>query len=337
MAVNTKGIYFSTSADAPITEEARSLAMANSVPVNPNYLINSAFDIWQRGTSGFTSGYFADRWFLNGANSGSRSTDVPNSNFLYSALAVNTSNAWAGLTQRVEAANARELAGEFITVSGWFKRTGSTNGGTLNVNMDFANAVDNFSSTTFVATAVLSATTPSTSWTYYSRTFPIVAPSGVANGVQFSFTHNGSSGNSLGGLWAGLQIEIGSAATHFRRNGANFDQELSSCKRYFWALTPSTLPGQITSLHATGSTTGYAGFIYGHTFRVAPSMTVSANNVLRWHNPGVSIGEANSISAATGVDSMQLNLGTASGLTFGTYYAVEWTSGSGFIFLSAEL
>jgi hypothetical protein len=157
-------------------------------------------------------------------------------------------------------------------------------------------------------------------------------------GVIFSYTPSTPpAGASDIFVVTNVQLEEGAVATRFRRNGANYDQELSACKRYFWALTPATLPGQIASLHATGSTTGYAGFIFGHTFRVAPSMTVSANNVLRWHNPGVSIGEANSLSAATGVDSMQLNLGTASGLGFGGFYAIEWTSGSGFIYLSAEL
>lgn len=309
-------------ADANAVEVYKTAGTASAwEPVNltqsPNLLINGSFDIWQRGTTGFTSGYFADRWFLNGANSGSRSTDVPTGEFAYSASATNTSAAYAGITQRVEAANAKQLVGKYVTVSGWFKRTGTTAGGTLNINMDYANSADNFSGTTYVTSATWAASTPSTSWTKYSATFPVVAPSGVGNGVQFSFTHNGSAGNNLGGLWAGLQIELGLTATPFRRSGNSIQEELANCQRYFIAFANSvvgssppsylsykyfTAPAPVDMRAVpTASATSLRDSYTGGTLATNPTVSVDGKFYV-WSNSG-----SNSSSGWNNMVGLQLN------------------------------
>ena len=69
-------------------------------PQSPNFIINGAFDIWQRGTAiPITSagGYVADRWWIDNDNSVTvtQSTDVPTTGFggTYSMLVPNTSGA----------------------------------------------------------------------------------------------------------------------------------------------------------------------------------------------------------------------------------------------------
>ena len=240
---------------------------------SPNYLVNGAMDIWQRGTSGFTSGYAADRWFLNGANAGAQSTDVP-TGFKYSLSATNTSASYAGISQRIESANAVTLVGQTITVSAWFKRTGATAGSSLTVNMDYATATDNFTTTTYAGFAYLTASAPTTGWVKYSGTFSFVAPSGVANGVQFTFKHDGPSASNLGGLWTGLQIEVGTAASAFRRNAPSLQAELATCMRYFYRVNGGTADGGLVQGHFYSTTELWCTITHPVPMRVCPTSSV---------------------------------------------------------------
>ena len=208
-----------------------------------NRIINGGMQIWQRGTSGFTSGYAVDRWYLNGANAASRSTDVPSS-FQYSMSFTNSSTTVCGISQRIESVNTIDLASQNVTVSFWFKRTGSV--GNLQVNLDYPTAVDNYTTTASIGATQVSAS-PATSWTYYTVTFTSISAN-VVNGLLVSiFSVNGSAA-SLGGLITGVQLEVGSAATPFERR--QYGQELALCQRYFqrmenilvftsaWSATP---------------------------------------------------------------------------------------------------
>lgn len=306
--------------------------------LSPNYLINGAFDIWQRGTSGFTSGYFADRWFLNGSNNGSRSTDVPNSNFTYSAAAWNTSNSWSGISQRIEGSLAKELVGKTVTVSGWFKRTGTSAGASLSVNADSANSLDNFGATTYLGFAALSSTAPANSWVFYSATFSFSFPSSVANGVQFTFKHDGPSGSNLGGLWAGLQIEVGSTAKSFRRNSPNSQGELAACQRYFQVYGGS--PTNIEICHGTVSTgtnaVTYLPLIV--EMRTPPTFTAGPAGDFRQHVPGVVISATTLVALnVSSTKLISINTTAGSGFTPGHNVKLQSNAATGIIQLSAEL
>jgi hypothetical protein len=182
--------------------------------------------IWQRGTSGFTSGYTVDRWYLNGANAASRSTDVP-SGFQYSLSFSISSGTVCGASQRIESVNTTELASQSVTVSFWFKRTGAA--GNLQVNLDYPTATDNYTTTAAIGATQVAAS-PSTSWTYYSVTFPSISANAVNGLLVTVFTTNGTNA-SLGGLVTGVQLETGSVATPFERR--SYGQELALCQRYF--------------------------------------------------------------------------------------------------------
>lgn len=306
--------------------------------LSPNYLINGAFDIWQRGTSGFTSGYFADRWFLNGSNNGARSTDVPNNNFAYSAAAWNASAAYAGITQRLESADAKNLVGKYVTVSGWFKRTGTTNGGTLNINMDYPNALDNYSSTTYVGSVTWASTAPSTSWVRYSATFTMPVPNQAANGIQFSFTHNGSSGNNLGGLWTGLQIEVGTTATSFRRNQNSTQSELATCQRYYqvYGGDPSNIViGQGCISTGTNAVINIPLLV---EMRSAPTFSYGPLSEFRQHVPGVVISTPTFIGLnISSTKLVSVNTTAGSGFTPGHAGRIDSAGVNGKFYFSSEL
>jgi hypothetical protein len=207
-----------------------------TIPItSPNYLINGGFDIWQRGTSGFTSGFFADRWFLNGANSGSRSTDVP-TGFTYSAAVSNASLSFCGVGQRIESLNSVSLVGKQVTVSFWAKRTGTTSG-IITVQLFTPASTDNYSSQNLVQSIATATTGVSTSWTKYSVTFNALSIE-AAKGICLYINHDNSgvSGN-MGILIAGIQLEEGIVPTDFRRNASSIAGELNACQRYYWRWT----------------------------------------------------------------------------------------------------
>ena len=333
-------IQANSALDASVLQRVGALEASNIAQgtLSPNYLINGAFDIWQRGTSGFTSGYFADRWFLNGSNNGARSTDVPNNNFAYSAAAWNASAAYAGITQRLESADAKNLVGKYVTVSGWFKRTGTTNGGTLNINMDYPNALDNYSSTTYVGSVTWASTAPSTSWVRYSATFTMPVPNQAVNGIQFSFTHNGSSGNNLGGLWTGLQVEVGTTATSFRRNQNSTQSELATCQRYYQVYGGEPTNIVIGQGCVTTSTNTVINIPLLVEMRSAPTFSYGPLSEFRQHVPGVVISTPTAISLnISSTKLISVNTSATSGFTPGHAVRIDSAGANGKFYFSSEL
>jgi hypothetical protein len=237
-----------------------------------NVLINGDFAIWQRGTSG-ASGYLADRWLAASTTSVSRQTDTPSGEGArYSIEFGNSSAAASSIEQRIEAANATALAGKPVTFSFWARSMSSAT--PLNFEIARANAADNFSATTAIASGELAAT-PSGSWTRYSASVSL--PAEAVNGVIVRIKR-GSAGASTTRV-ALAQLELGAAASAFgfRTVGA----ELALCERYFQksfdlATTPAdgVSAGQI-SVFSRASTDQFA-VVIGHRFltrmRTSPTM-----------------------------------------------------------------
>ena len=272
--INVSNLKNASAASPAIVLAADGSATANLSSVNGgpiagtrNRIINGDMRIWQRGTSGFTSGYAVDRWYLNGANAASRSTDVP-SGFQYSLSFSISSSTVCGASQRIESVNTTELASQSVTIGFWFKRTGAA--GNLQVNLDYPTAVDNYTATGAIGATQVAAS-PSTSWTYYSVTFPSINAN-AANGLQVSiFTTNGTNA-SLGGLVTGVQLEPGSTATPFERR--SYGQELALCQRYCEIGDVNVTAAYIVSTVAIGSV------YFKVTKRASPTLTYSGTPAL---------------------------------------------------------
>ena len=108
-----------------------------------NHILNGAFDIWQRGTTGFTTNnsYTADRWIASssaGSFTVSRSLNPPRaalsfgyaeprSESLYALSFVSNSGTNPTITQRIESSNSVAFAGRAVTLSVWVNaQTGSS-------------------------------------------------------------------------------------------------------------------------------------------------------------------------------------------------------------------
>ena len=211
-----------------------------SVIGRKNYIINGNFDIWERGTSetGRTSsGYAADRWFINpsgGTIASSQQsftvgqTDVPNEPAYFYRFTNSVAADNAGLWQKIE--GVRSLAGQTATISFYAKYT--TNAPTslnLDINQDFGS-----SGSADVATSIQTGITLTTSWQKFTYSIDVPSISGktVAGGddnIAFRI------GNPNTEIWdmdiAQVQVEKGSVATDFEVRP--IAEELILCKRYY--------------------------------------------------------------------------------------------------------
>ena len=237
---------------------------------NRNKIINGTFDIWQRGTSGFSTfgAYTADRWIANHVSGTSitaaQSTDVPSEpGVRYSLSLTGTTDTQPYILQRIESATAASIAGKTVTLSFYAKSTSGT--ASIVVNGAYATAVDNFASTTADVSglAVSPSGNISTSWQRYSVTFTV--SSSATNGYHIALLRNTSSATSTT-LIAGVQLELGSAATPLEIRP--IQQELALCQRYYQVL--GNVRG--TLARTGGSIKGYNVF-FPVAMRVPPTPT----------------------------------------------------------------
>jgi hypothetical protein len=199
-----------------------------------NVLINGGFDVQQSGSSGSLGGYNADQWVASwtGAtgtwNVFLEANNAAGGNTPYLQLNGASGVTDANLSQRIEAANSRHLAGKTVTVSYWVYHTKAA-AQIFNTFLSYPTALDNFSSVTAVASVATPSIAPAT-WTYVTATFavPLAAVTGL------NLTCLGGLGSLVPGQSAAIknvQLELGSVATPFERR--SYGVELAMCQRYF--------------------------------------------------------------------------------------------------------
>jgi plastocyanin len=237
-----------------------------------NRIINGAMDIWQRATSGTTSGYCcADRWIFDNNGTYSRSTDVP-TGFQYSlSVSVTTATQFGAFGQRIESSNCYDLVGNQVTLSFWIKTTsGST---AMTATLFRANAVDNFSGLTSIQAQSF---TSSSSWTKITLTYSSL-PTLAANGIQVYIFSNDNAVTPTY-LITGIQLEKGSNATSF--DYRPYGQELALCQRYYSQSVGGTTFNTNASGSAIVSRPVYSNFVstgtytFPVTMRATPTVTI---------------------------------------------------------------
>ena len=267
-------------------------AANNATPLSPNYVINGAFDVWQRGTSFSTTGvYTADRWlhdFVAGAGSVTQQAFTPGAapvsgyeGTYFLRKSVTTGAQFSSLIHRVE--DVRTLSGQTATLSFWAKGTNPTG--------DFSVALlQNYGSGGSAQTqpAVQSLTLTS-SWVRYSYTFTLGSMSGKTIGpnsflwMSIYQTAANTSGSTLD-IW-GVQLEAGPYATPFRRNAPSIQAELAACQRYYWRQSESGMIGSATYGNATSI---YGVIKHPVQMRTAPSSIEVSNLSIRHYTGGTS-------------------------------------------------
>lgn len=254
-----------------------------AAPLSPNYLINGAFEVNQRAFSTSISTanvYGYDRWYLNAG--GGTFSYAPNTFATgacpvvgfdgtgYARLSVSgqSTGQYCSLNQRIE--NVATAAGQTVVVSVYAKAT--IDGKKLGVY--FGQGFGTGGSTTVYTYS--SAATLTTSWARYS--FVINLPSiagktiGTSSFVEFGISASDAYNPSVGAQDAIIdiafaQVELGSVATPFRRNGASIADEVSSCQRYYLSTSLLGLVG-----HFYNSTQASYNITFPAAMRVAPSI-----------------------------------------------------------------
>jgi hypothetical protein len=260
------------------------ISSANGVatPLSPNYIINGAFDFWQRGTSFTFSGtgnYTADRFAVTSGVGGVVTATqgvfqpgeelVPGIGAQY-FINLNYTTSGTGAAdngQHIE--DVRNLAGQTITVSMWAKVSTGT-------HVVTPQAVQRFGAGGSSAEVASGATwTLTTSWQrFYSiiNVPPIAGKTiGPNSSLQIRFDL-GTTGVKQFQFW-GLETEAGTIATSFRRNANSLHGELAACHRYhFRAPTGGLIFRYYNMRSSTGDVTGQ--YQLPVTMRINPVVTL---------------------------------------------------------------
>ena len=296
-----------------------------------NRIINGAMAVWQRGTSFATPAnqvFTADRYaiYWGGAAPASVSQVTGTTGYKY-ALQVTgaASNTTFGIYQRIESANTIDLVGQSVTIqANLFASTAQT----FAWSLSYPTVVDNFTSTTTIASGTWSVTT---SATVFSATITGL-PANAANGLQLVINPNNGGAFTSGTFnITGVQLEKGSTATSF--DYRPYGTELALCQRYF-----QLLDGLVGGSFA-GTTIG-ASVQFKTEMRATPTVALTA--ALQITYPGVHDKTQSSANVAiqqgnrANARGASLDFGNFSSLTNSVLYSQN-VGLSGTVMISAEL
>jgi hypothetical protein len=269
-----------------------------------NAIINGAFDIWQRGTSGFglATSFNADRWrFYTGTSTNksiTRQTFTPNELNVGSFGDANFYIRFAETSATVADSNVlytpiedvRTFANQVVTLSFYAKSSNSLSTITPVYNQLFGTGGSSLVSTNG------SSQTLTTSWARYSQTITIPSIAGKTIGagsfLQVDLQIRTNLVQNVD-IW-GVQLEAGPVATPFRRNANNIQGELAACQRYYYRFVSDALFTQFGLATSRGSNLSEFSATVPVTMRVAPT-------AVEWSTIMVSTAAGGSSSALTAV------------------------------------
>lgn len=345
----TMFVYYSDGTSSQWVEQPKSIAGGYSYYRSPNFLINGAFDIWQRGTSGTVAANgvsypSADRFRVisSGASSPTltfaRSTDIPAiGSVQYSATLAWSASAANGdilVNQFIE--NGKYLfAGKTITVSFYAKAATA-----IQSKFDFD---QDYGETFFNLT---------TSWARYSYTITLPStyatsrPSG-SNASDHTelrlirFTNVASSSNTI--YVTGVQVEEGSTATSFRRNAPSLQAELAACQRYYYRINANATNNAVVfSVVSAAGAVARGTVPLPVTMRVPPttldwSGTLSHYAVAYTGQTAIAITAAPTIATSFNTETVPMIEVTASTVAGQMYFFRANSTASAYLGLGAEL
>jgi len=326
----------------------------SATPSASNPILNSAFQIWQRGTSIAQAGgfsYSADRWVSarNGFDVGTTMSrqltgDTTNLPFIQYCGRVQRNSGTTATTgiffsQSIESINSIPFMGKTITFS-FYARAGanySSASNALSVKVDTGTGTDQSIINTWTGGASAiggnQTATLTTTWQRFTYTGTASA-SGTQLGVQFSYTPVGTAGANDWFEVTGVQIDIGSVALPFRTYAATIQGELAACQRYYWRTSGGGQVRYVTGYYET-TTNFVAYFRPPVTMRVTPN-ALDYSNIQTYDNAALI-----AVSAVTQIaptqDSFIVNM-TVSGATQnrpGMVLGINTTNN--FVGFSAEL
>lgn len=332
------------------------LRWQGSMAAGRNFANNGGFDVWQRGTS-FASPnntYTADRWStLLGspapATTVSRQAtgDTTNLPFIqYCArVARNSGQTNTGamyLTQSIESINSIPLAGKTVTFSFYARKGANYSGTSSGLGFDFNSGTGTDQNInggfTGNVSVISQSATLTTTWQRfsYSGTVPTTA---TQIGFYFSYTPTGTAGAADYFEVTGVQVEVGSVATQFTRQGGTIQGELQAAQRYYFRSQDRGAFGSYTDGYAQNSTIAWFTVPLPSSMRIKPSsVDYSTLRVLRHGAVGFDVTSLSLDAASSTNQAVVVSATVASGLATGEGYTLgNGNSSSGYLGFSAEL
>lgn len=273
-----------------------------------NYIINGNFDIWQRGTSGFSGqNYGADRWIgSNGVESYSRQ-NVDSLGGYYARISRTTaSSSSLLLVQRIEQSNVKDLAGKIMTLSFY---TRQTVGAVLPINLYiYTPTLSDIYTSVVLQQTINALSNPTATFQKVSVSFTVSSIMAL-NGFAISIGNLNSGTASIDVHQ--VQLEEGSVATPFESRPQGL--ELSLCQRYY-----QTWLGFLDTYNMTNSNVRIA-VPFRVSMRTNPTIAIISNTSIGVNSvatsisgnqefilTGISASTAHSTLSASGIASAEL-------------------------------
>jgi hypothetical protein len=354
--LTTKGDLFTYStADArlPVGNDGETLLADSSATTglrwqsayNGNGVINGALDFWQRGTSFTTNGYAADRWYFFPAGVAGRTCTRQSSNltgFNYCARVArdsgNSGTTNIGFLQSFATEEALRFAGQTATVS-FYARAGANYSPTSSLltpyiisgtGTDQNRAGANYTGESIVSSSTVTLTT---SWQRFTKTVTF-ASTVTEFAIYFEASPTGTAGAADYFEVTGVQIELGSVATTFKRSMNTLAGELAACQRYYYEMAFS---GAAPYASGVANLTTSAVVLTGLPVVMRTSPTAVYTGTFRIEGGTSKTGIASTDLSLNQVQNQQiLTAVTSTGLTIGDGF-VLLANGTSAIKLSAEL
>ena len=340
-----------------VADSAATTGLRYQSAYNGNVVINGGYDIWQRGTTITCSStaYGADRWnAFRGVAGGTvtrqvtgDTTNLPNIQYCarVSRDSANTSTSALGVFYSAETSDSIRFVGQTATLSFYARKGANFSAASANLSVEFSQGtgtdqnviVGGFTGKTNVNSGSSTLTSTWQRFTYSGT----VATTTTQLGLQFYFTPVGTAGAADYFEITGVQVELGSVPTTFKRSngsGGTIQGELAACQRYYYRLSAATGQTNFYIGAGTVNASGNNAYIYTKyptTMRVVPTFTfLSAGKYYIVSNPqGVATGVG---TDNPGVDSAGLTFSKAS-MTAYASATIQANSASAYIEMSAEL
>jgi len=299
------------------TASAKLTSINDGALSNRNLLINSAFEIWQRGTtaaSGASGGnrYLADRWSVPNRTRMAQSTDVP-AGFKYAILLDREQTGGSEpftIHQGIEKDNIRKTGS--YTLSFYAK---SSDISSVNINVQDRTTVAE-GGTNHASIVTNQAVSITSSWARYTYTFTLSNASLTGTCLRISIGNTSASQHDEL-LLTGIQLETGSVATDIEKR--SFGQELALCQRYFLRFkNDASDHGVFCTAVSYGTTDQRSGiFNFPTSMRASPSFSISDVSHFQILGLGSSISNINIADVGTSVSGCGVRVHTGDTLTSG--------------------
>jgi hypothetical protein len=323
---------------------------------NGNSVINGGMDVWQRGTTIVgTSGipHTADRWqvtrtgttgYTTTRQATNDTTNLPNIQYCARVQrdSGNTNTSLLGAFYSMESSDSIRFAGQAATLSFWARKGANFSQASSGLTVEFSQGTgtdQNIISGGFTGKTNVGGGTATLTTTWQRFTYTgTVATTTTQLGLQFYYTPVGTAGAADFFEITGVQVELGSVPTVFKRSngsGGTIQGELAACQRYFYAINQST--GGAIGNGGYFSTTQYQlSITFPVVLRTAASFTRSAAAAIGvYRNGGATASTAIALDA-TNVQGCDINVTTATSVVGQAGFA-RFDGSNNYLWFSAEL